>query len=264
MAEHEGFPFLTREMLSAGHKSVLELVVRSNQTTQFVVQVRGFTRASKINIRHEGNSTTTFDETVHGIGDFPIMIAVAPTTLTAQHGQLYVSVSLRIDGDISVPLVAGYVTGVRGLAWPNVNLEPVIPGHGHSTVVQMANPAAGANLSFTVPDNRVLHIRAIAMQFVTDANAANRYITVEITHPGAGPIVTGSRVAHIASRDRQYTFAPGLTLPDLNVQDKFLGPLPVDTWVQEGNTIATLIEGIQVGDQLSNLALWVDSYFRGA
>ncbi len=257
-------PFLTREMLAFGNKTKFELAVRSNQTTQRTIEVRGFTRSGRVNIKHIGTSTTLLTETIHQVGDIPIMLAVAPTALANSHGDLFVSVSLRIDGDISIPLVSGYVTQAKGLSWPGTDLQSLIPGHGLIVGTQVTAPAAGAEFTHTITANRVLHIFSLTFRFVTDANAANRTIGIIITHDGTSLIKFAAVASQTASLTRDYTFSQISGLSPTLFSTAIFSPLPAELWVIGEDTIETETTNIQVGDQFSLISINGDQYFNGA
>lgn len=257
-------PFLTREMLEFGNKSKFELVVRSNQTTQRTIEIRGFTRSGRINIKHIGTSTTVLTETIQQVGDIPIMLAVVPTALANSHGDLYVSVSLRVDGDISIPLVAGYVTQAKGLSWPNTNLGELVPAHGGTNSIQVTAPAAGAEWTHTVSANRIWHIRSITCTMVADANVATRTLTITATHLGTSNIQGAANFTQAANETRTYTLAAGLGVGPSAAFNKIFGALPIDFWLAGEDVIASETNNIQVGDQYSVIALNIDEFFEGA
>ena len=258
------FPFLTREMLEFGNVAKLELVVRSNQTTQRTIFIRGLTRSGKINITHIGTSTTFFTETITQIDDIPIMLAVAPLALANTHGDLYVTVSLRIDGDLSVPLLAGYVTQMKGLSWPNTNLTDLVPGHGMTLALQITQPSAGAEMTFTVPSNRIIHIRSIGFRLVTDANVADRTVTIETVHDGAASLFLPAQNLQEASKTKDYTFMSLVpTGEDANL-NLIWGRMPPDLWLVGNDTLETKTTTLQAGDQFSLAALNVEMFFEGA
>ncbi len=255
-------PFFTREMLKFGKEANFELLIRSNQTTQRTLIVRGFTRSGVVSIRHVGDSITTLTETSHGIDDIPIFLAVTPLATANTHGDLYVSVSLRINGDLTIPLVSGFVTGIKGISWPNTNLQDVIPGRGMTESLQITPPAAGNNVSFTIPSNRVLKLRSLVFKLTTDATVASRNVLVEMVHLGTGSIFMGTLPLHLASLVRDYTFAPFGAQTNVIFNGKIFGAMPNDLWLASEDTLTIIVNNIQAGDVFSAIALNVEQFFE--
>lgn len=261
--EFPQLPFLTRDMLPFGNKMKLELVVRSQQTSNRTIEVRGITRESKINIKHKGVLGAFLTESITQIGDFPIMLAVAPTALSNTHGDIYVSVSIRIDGDISIPLLSGYVTRLKGLSWPNTNLAELVPDKGEIVSIQVPTPSVGTDISFTVAANQILHVLSITFKLVTDATAGDRRATFRATLQGTSLLLFIASVVQAASLTREYSFNTIGEILDTTDDIQIFSHLPFNLWLSGGDTLVTQSPNLNAGDQFSNVALNVHRYFEG-
>lgn len=131
------------------------------------------------------------------------------------------------------------------------------PPQPHYRTIKPASPAAGANLSYTLPDALTLEsLTSLYFQYVADANAANRNVQI-IGDDGAAVLWHNFYTTAItASQTRQ-----------LN-----MGASPVQAIAGGGNTQVTLaanmgltvpnagrirtdVSAIQVGDQISAVAI---------
>lgn len=251
-------------MLRFGNIAQLQLVVRSNQTTQRTIFIRGITRSGTIGITHVGTSTTTLTESIHGIDDIPILLSVAPVALANVHGDLFVSVSLRINGDLSIPLLSGFVTQAKGLSWPNTNLQDLQPGHGHDNSIQITQPAAGAEFTITVPANRLWRIHSVTFTLVTDANPASRLVRLILTHLGTSFIIFPASTTQAASLSRFHSFLIGASGIPAAVSTTIISTFPDQIWAAGEDVFESDTVSRQVGDQFSVIALNVEEFFEGA
>lgn len=123
------------------------------------------------------------------------------------------------------------------------------PGTGRSRSIAGTNPAAGAEISETVPTGTRWHISAVRISLVTDGTAANRTFQL-VFDDGASPsfadIIT--QTAQTAGTTRVYFFTLDLPVMELAVVGNLLYPLPSELWLPEGFRMRTVTTNLQAGD----------------
>jgi len=195
------------------------------------------------------------------IPDIPIWISVTTPITTVAMNALYVTVALKINGDVLRELVAGYVYSAKALTWPAQTFNRLLPDTiGAISKVTGANPAAGAECSDSVPSNTTWHLRAIKIPLVTSATVANRYVHVNIAEFDGAEIEVFSSVAHAASSTRNYWLMP-IGAPGVYVEDNdIIIPIPPEIWLKSGSTISTVTTGIQAGDNFGSPIYWIEKW----
>lgn len=125
-------------------------------------------------------------------------------------------------------------------------------------VVQVTQPAAATDWSVTVPGGKVWAPLAFTATFVTDANVANRDLSLQI----------GDQTNLLAAFDAVANQAAGQTNVVTYCTGGGLGaggtthgtsttPIP-DLALPAGFTISSHTTNLQVGDQWSNIVCWVE------
>lgn len=153
---------------------------------------------------------------------------------------------------------------------PGANRRKFIPG----TTTAVANPAAGANFSLTVPAtytgygayNNTLQgtfppvhkLVAVRFGLTTSATAANRFPAFYVTDPSGNVIaLVQVQTAQTASLGPFfYTFALGVgNLSGAGVASQQTYPCPDNVYLTQNSTVNSLVNGIQAGDQLSSITV---------
>lgn len=180
-----------------------------------------------------------------------------------RRGQTYVVVEIvrGFTGDV-LPLgvvIQGYVSESSRLAWPGGLLADSIDGRGTLRSIAVADPAAGAEWSETVPTNARWVLYSVRATLTTDATVANRVPTVVIDD-GANELArVASTAVQAASLVRPYSFgafgvgidqgASGVTVP---------APFPLP--LQGGWRVRSLTGAIVAGDDWSVPRLLVEEW----
>lgn len=130
-------------------------------------------------------------------------------------------------------------------------------------VLPIANPAVGADLTYTVPGESVFALVALTALLTPDSNATARGVVVQITDgtnticavPAGATIAasTATTVSYIADGTTTLTTAIGATLT-VNLPKLIL---------PGGHVIKTATTAIHSGDQWSAAVLTVVELFRG-
>lgn len=123
-----------------------------------------------------------------------------------------------------------------------------------STTVQQANPAAGANFTWTVPSGvRVLPV-SVVFQITTDANAANRTVNLDYNNGVVVFAVATTQVNITAGLTRQMRFSVGLgNCFQESASGNLHGPLNPQLFLYPTQTLSSNVRSIQAGDQLSSI-----------
>jgi hypothetical protein len=125
--------------------------------------------------------------------------------------------------------------------------------------VDVPQPAAGANATFTDGLSWVFRVVAATAQLDTDANAANRLLSLDYLKTGgptylrnAAPVlVTASQVAQV------FEWAKSRSVSEWNTGTPIFVPVE-PLWLTAGMTVRFTVDAIQATDQLSNVRLIVE------
>lgn len=122
----------------------------------------------------------------------------------------------------------------------------------------VANPAAGADWSVTVPTGQIWRVRSIFAQLVSSATVANRQPFLQIKDAGGNFLfLLDWGTAQTASLTSSYTWGGSCPLVN-NGTSIFVGPIPQDMVLAEGSTISASTASIQTGDQWQKVCLLVE------
>lgn len=174
-------------------------------------------------------------------------------------GQCFVRAGVMRGGENIVfstaTLISGYLPVGGALFWPGGNYKH--PGEGIGTVIELdiANPAAGANFSFAVPSFHTIRPLGLTFILTTDANAANRVISIAMTNGAADTVLTKTASSlQTASLVHNYSLSIATqppSLPTSLIQEISMPEIKLN----EGWTIDTTTDSIQAGDQYSAIKL---------
>lgn len=132
------------------------------------------------------------------------------------------------------------------------------PEFGEALIAVVTSPAAGANFTYTFPAPYHYKLDGLRFKMITDGNAANRTIMLDIYTVGVPPIYYSSTILQPESLTRYWHMWAGLNTIDRQSFSQVIASFPPQIWLREGSIIATDIKNLQVGDQMSEIIL----YFR--
>jgi hypothetical protein len=159
-------------------------------------------------------------------------------------------------------LLQGYVTDSQRLAWPGSPIRSSVDGPGVLRSITGTDPAAGAEISETVPTNARWRIFSARMTLVTDATVANRLANLVLDD---GAAILAQMTAHanqIASTTYIYNwFHVGHAGNAIGTA--FMQNFPPDVRLSGGSRIRTLTGAIQAGDNWSAPQLLVEEWIEG-
>ena len=210
-----------------------------------------------------GRSVTTTVR-VLGEGWLESLIAYVSSGSPA-FGAAYVVVDLvrGLTGatEILDTLIAGYITARGRRRWPTSPIADALTGPGNLRVIAGTNPAAGVEISETVPTGARWRLRAISFNFVTSAVAANREVSIVLDDGTTVLFTSPSGFTHTASLTRRYsgTIIGAQTAPAQGTDRQILLP---DLMLPAGGRIRTVTTAIDAGDDYSAPQYTVDEYLE--
>ena len=195
------------------------------------------------------------------VGDgWLINLSVQPSGSYNEYTETYVKVLLwrgaGVNHQLAVPLIDNYCSGYGILGWP---FTPLISGQsvpGGMVHVNVANPAAGADFSYSTGVYVAFELEYVKFILTTAVAAANRRVILRysdsaVYRHGYFPCAN----VQAASLAYTYTFSvghPAETLTDTYVNRNIArGLFGGDT----GGMIGTFITNLQAADQISSIWL---------
>lgn len=121
------------------------------------------------------------------------------------------------------------------------------------------DPAAGAEISITVPAGAVWRVLGLRFELVTDATAADRQVDLLIDDGANTLLRIEPPAVQAASLTRGYNCGPGLPARTV-LTSQFLMPLPVDTLLAGEWRIRTVTANLQAADNFGAVYLWVEEW----
>lgn len=145
---------------------------------------------------------------------------------------------------------SGYLYSNSWNGWPGVPAKEITDGPGIIRSVTGTTPAAGAEISETVPANRRWTLLALRASLTTSVTVANRFPGFLIDDGVNSPFAIRSSVAEAASAVNFYSIAPGNQFYN-DTTGFFLIPFPTLSLLKAGFRIRSNTVALQVGDQWS-------------
>lgn len=202
--------------------------------------------------RHVPNSDRSIATTEHPLAEGWLLgCELHASTGSPRRGQVFVVVDVIRGGGTAATvlqtLVQGYVTDTSRLTWPGSPIQSSIDGPGVLRSITGTDPAAGAEISETVPTNARWQIHAIRFSLVASAAVANREVAL-VYDDGANVFARiPSRVTQTAAQTIAYS----------SFRDAALEAVAQDTerWIrlpwlslQGGHRFRTITTALDVGD----------------
>jgi hypothetical protein len=144
-------------------------------------------------------------------------------------------------------LLQGYITSATRRAWPGSPIAQLVDGAGRIRTILGADPAAGAEISETVPAGARWRLRTFAYTLVTSAAVVNRVPVLTIDDGANIFWEAASNVAQTATQTAKYRAGAGVPLGTFAALAYWL-PLPSDLTLQAGCRIRTVTAAIDAGD----------------
>ena len=180
---------------------------------------------------------------------------------TPTRGQLFTRVSY-VDSILAPVvilqgLIQDYITYHGIAAWPGGLIRTSLEGPGVLQRLAPANPAAGADLTIAVPLSARYTFLSLNFTLTNDANVANRTVRLVFSQFAGQSLIITSPTTLAATGSAVYQFLAHYTPRDATIW--YTEPAP-DHPLDQGGSIATAINNLQVGDQISAVHLTVEEH----
>jgi len=259
----EVISFLTRKMLKFEHGVAfdLQLSLFSNDTNAF--SIIGMTREGIFKFNVIPAATGNEETFTFRIPDIPTFVTVFTTSGLVERGDLWGTLFLRANGERILKLASGYISKQSGLNWPITQSESELAGGGNFKTVLSTDPAAGANASYTVPDNEHWIFHCMRIRLVTDATVTNRRMHLSLPFGGGSDMLQAfPLVDQAASATYDYYFGNFGTIMDELDDNKVLVNIPANFHINGGTSILTAVLNLQAGDNMSAMYMGIEQYFQ--
>lgn len=266
MAENndKALPFLTRSMLDFDPQALYQLRIKSQSTVAGTLTIRGVSKAGPFTFQHSTAASAAVQTETLGIPDFPILISVLDIAGNFTPGQAHVTLDLLVNGDPIFQLCSGPVFTNKGISFPVGSDLPQRPFGGALRSITGTDRAANTEISETVPDNQVWRLISFNFQLVTDANAANRRVHLNIFDGDFDILNTFANVNHAASTTRNYSCASLPAMLSGTDDDDILMPIPSNFILRPTWKIRTQTVNLQSGDNFGAPQIYVEQFFDPA
>lgn len=162
-------------------------------------------------------------------------------------------------GDLvpSRALLGGYIERGFALGWPETPIQPPASGPGFVERFDVANPAAGAEVSFENPFNRRARFIGCFASLTTDGTTADRRVGWQVRDIGANMYLVRCVDVQAASLEIRYTFAVAAGDGAIHGNAALL-PAPSISRLDTFTTIGSSTQNLQAGDQWENFRLMIE------
>jgi hypothetical protein len=131
--------------------------------------------------------------------------------------------------------------------------RPFGGGWGSQEPFTIANPGAATNATFTCDGRGRRRLITLVFTLTTDANAANRYVTVEYRGiASAAYAVNAASVLVTASSTQRFAGSIDRGVAEWNTGTDVLFPLE-DVFIHPSDTVVIAVSGMQAGDTLTGI-----------
>jgi hypothetical protein len=181
-------------------------------------------------------------------------------------GSLFVKAYLAKAAQANIPisqvLCSGYVSTENTLSWPGSGVRQTSEGRGLIRMITGAVPAAGAEISETVPANTLWRLESFKYQWTTSAAVATRGNILSIDNGTSIIHQTAYLTALTAGQGRAYFYSIGAdNRATPNGFDSLL--LPNYRFMMPGWRIRTITSSMDVADQYSAIFYTVEEWTLG-
>ena len=132
-------------------------------------------------------------------------------------------------------------------------------GAGLIRCVAGPDPAAGAELTITVPQIAEWRVLGLRFVLVTSSTSANRQVDLVIDDGANTVLRIEPPAVQAASLTRGYNYGPGLPARTV-LTAEFIAPLPVGLVLAGRWRIRTASTNLQAGDNFNGAYLWVEEW----
>lgn len=257
-------PFLNRAMLDFGSTSQIsiQLSLISSLATDYVL--RGMTKSGPFQYRFTAVGDGSIETKEFEMTDIPTLVGLYAAEDNNQRPIAHATVHLAVQGTKVGILAQGVVNTVFGITYP-ISLPPNSMQSGGAVFApNIADPAAGAEMSLSVPNNQAWEILYMSLKLVTDGNAANRTVAFRIQDGVSYNRTYVAGTVQTATQTVTYNFTPGGTTGVSVANNEQFIKLDTPTFIMPLSTLSTVTTNMQATDNYSFPDLWVRCHFIDA
>lgn len=188
--------------------------------------------------------------------------------MTTFRGQTFVQVAISRAPDQlqnrNALMIQNYLQTDNALGWPGSRIQDSVEGPGFLRVISGTNPAAGVEVSETVPTNARWRLISIFNPFVTDATAADRRPEMQLIDDVASAYwISREHDAHTASTNiryhwaKDYEYFAAASATGIRMHDT----LP-ESILSENDSFATTTRNFQAGDDWTAPVYFVEEWIE--
>jgi hypothetical protein len=202
--------------------------------------------------RHVPNSNYTAAQSIFGLAEgvltnVQLRIATGTAGRGGVFGVLEIVRGVTSNAQALGTLLQGYITTNARLAWPGSPIESSLNGPGRLRSITGTDPAAGAEISETVPTGVRWKLVSFTAILATSAVVANRAPSLILDDGATTVFQLGANGTVAASSAAGYTWAAGLGIFG-STGNGNAGALPDPAWLSAGYRIRTQTGLFDVGD----------------
>lgn len=239
----------------------IDIMVESYSNATRTLQIRGMTKEQAISADITTSSDRSLVTTIIDVTDAPISLTARTSGRGVKRGELFVKISLRVDGVVVALLAEGYVAESHKIAWPGGDFEGSTDGRGLIRSVSGTDPAAGSEILETVPVGACWRLISANATIVTDATVIGRRPAL-IIDDGINAIYKISDGADItAGLTAPVVFSQGFGAAVVSNGIHVIA-FPQYILLQAGYRIKTVTSNLQAGDNYSAPQLLVEEWIQ--
>lgn len=158
-------------------------------------------------------------------------------------------------------LISDNISSNQDLGWPGGLLRNSLEGPGRLRSITGTDPAAGVEISETVPTNARWRLHALYVQFVTSATAATRRVHIMLDDGATTFWDSPSSATQTASQTLRYSAGNiGAIIGSNDSEMQILLPTPIPLFA--GYRIQTETASLQAGDNYGAPQLLVEEWIE--
>lgn len=153
----------------------------------------------------------------------------------------------------------GTLPGAEGL------LQPFAHGLGYQDFIALPQPAAGANLAFTIDGRSTVRVVGARCNVTTDANVANRFVSLDYINARAQTMMRNAAglVVTASTTNQKFEWNAQRTDAQWAANTPVLLPL-FPLFLSPGSVVQITVDSIQAADQISLASLVVERFDTGS
>jgi hypothetical protein len=183
----------------------------------------------------------------------------------AKRGQLFVNVHINrpatLVGQSAFSLISDYKVAGTDLGFPGSMIRHPTEGPGWSRIMQIGNPAAGADWIATVPAGARWRVQAISETFTASAAVASRQAGLFLDD-GANVYWANTAPTAITASQIVTISATGSSAPQGAAPFQQTIVIPPGLFIPAGHRFKSTTVNIQAGDQYSAINILVEEWIE--